>query len=54
VREKIVSEPWVGEKPHRLTDVAVLPDGRIYVADSANTRVIVFDRDGEPVNRWGE
>ncbi|MHC4066200.1 MAG: 6-bladed beta-propeller [Planctomycetota bacterium] len=38
-------------KPVGLT---VHPDGRIFVADTHYHRVLVFDRDGSPLDRFGE
>ncbi|MCB0239664.1 MAG: hypothetical protein KDH08_13690, partial [Anaerolineae bacterium] len=37
-------EPW---------GIAIGPDGNIYVADTWNHRVIVFDPDGNFVRKWG-
>ena len=34
-------------------NVAVAPDGRIYVLDSGNHRLQVFDAEGNPVGAWG-
>jgi len=34
-------------------DVAVGPEGRIYVADTGNKRIQVFEPDGTFVNQWG-
>jgi DNA-binding beta-propeller fold protein YncE len=37
------------------TDMAITPDGDIYVADGyGNARVVHFDKDGKYVNEWGE
>jgi DNA-binding beta-propeller fold protein YncE len=38
------SEPW---------DVAVAPDGSVYVADTWNNRIQVFDANGKFVKLWG-
>ncbi|MBF0614364.1 MAG: 6-bladed beta-propeller [Magnetococcales bacterium] len=35
-------------------DVAVGPDGRVFVLDSGNFRVQVFDRDGKFLAKWGQ
>ncbi len=35
-------------------NVAVAPDGRIYVADSGNHRIVVFNPDGSMPSEWGE
>ncbi len=34
-------------------NLAVAPDGRIYVADSGNHRIQVFDKDGNFLFKWG-
>ncbi len=37
------------------TDVAVAPDGEIFVADGyGNSRIVHFDREGEFVKQWGK
>ena len=33
-------------------DVAIGPDGNVYVTDTGNKRVLVFTPDGEPVGDW--
>jgi len=38
---------------HYPTDVAVGPDGSVYVADAYNHRVQRFTEAGRPVDRWG-
>ena len=30
------------------------PDGRIYVLDAGNARILVFDKDGEYITQWGQ
>ncbi len=35
-------------------NVAVAPDGSIYVADSGNHRIVKFAPDGQPLLAWGE
>ncbi|HHB90025.1 MAG TPA: TIGR03663 family protein [Anaerolineae bacterium] len=42
--------------PGQLTtprNMAVAEDGRIYVADTGNHRIVVFSPDGQVVNAWG-
>ena len=29
-------------------------DGRIYVLDAGNARILVFDKDGEYITQWGQ
>ncbi len=46
-----------GNAPGQLSsprNVAVAADGRIYVADSGNHRIAVYDANGVLVNTWGE
>jgi streptogramin lyase len=39
----------------RPTDVAVLPNGEVYITDGyGNRRVIHFDAEGRYINQWGE
>ena len=33
--------------------VAIGPDNNVYVTDTGNKRVLVFDRDGQPLRQWG-
>lgn len=42
-----------GEKPARLTGLALLPDDRLAVSDGDNHRVIVLDANGAVVGRFG-
>ena len=46
-----------GSAPGELTaprNVAIAPDGQIFVADSGNNRIQVFDADGQPLTSFGE
>ncbi len=45
-----------GDDPNLLAprNVAVGPDGNIYVLDTGNHRVAVFDEQGRQLNAWGE
>lgn len=38
---------------HEPIGVAVAPDGRLFVADAGNARLLAFDADGRLVNAWG-
>jgi DNA-binding beta-propeller fold protein YncE len=40
-----LSSPW---------GVAIDSEGRVYVADSANKRIVIFSSDGEFITKWGE
>jgi predicted membrane-bound mannosyltransferase/DNA-binding beta-propeller fold protein YncE len=44
------------DDPGLLTprNVAIGPDGNIYILDTGNHRVVVFDEQGRPVTSWGE
>jgi hypothetical protein len=33
--------------------IAVSPDGRIFIADTANNRILVWDKDGKPIKAYG-
>jgi tripartite motif-containing protein 71 len=47
---------WSGGGPYRLSYVralAVNGAGRVYVADTADERIVVFDGAGRPLFRWG-
>ncbi len=50
-----ISGPGVGENPlfERPQHVAYAPDGRIYVSDTGNNRVVVFDGDGHFLFEFG-
>lgn len=37
--------------PHAI---AMAPDGRLFVADRQNQRIVIFDRDGNYINRWNQ
>lgn len=39
---------------NRPTDVCVGLDGRVYVLDTGNFRVQLFDRDGQFLSKWGQ
>lgn len=41
------------EKPPRLMDAAVHRDGRIFVTDNANGKVLVLNAAGKILGRWG-
>jgi DNA-binding beta-propeller fold protein YncE len=45
----VASSPWV-DMPN---DVAVAPDGRVYVADSGHDRIAVYDANGAFLKAWG-
>ena len=49
-RARVVGEGWLSEP----RGVAVAPDGRLAVADSALNRVLLFDADGTPDGGSGE
>ncbi len=39
---------------NRPRDVWVDKDGRVYVADSGDSQVVVFDKSGKEIERWGK
>lgn len=46
-----------GSEPGQMnypTDVAVGPDGRVFLLDAANFRIQVLDRDGTFLSQWGK
>jgi hypothetical protein len=46
-------EPGSGPGEFRLVhDIAMHPDGRIFVADTINDRLQIFNRDGEFLSQW--
>ncbi|MEI6150005.1 MAG: hypothetical protein WCS01_12960, partial [bacterium] len=45
-----LEQPWYFNDP---SGVAVEPDGLVYIADTNNNRIQVFDRDGRFVRNWG-
>jgi len=48
---QIVGGPGQLNQPRNM---AVATDGRVYVADTSNHRIAVFDADGNMVTAWGE
>ena len=48
---QIVGGPGQLSQPRNM---AVAPDGRIYVADSGDHRIVVFDANGNVLTSWGE
>lgn len=53
--DKVITGPGTGPTPRflRPSGVAFGPDGEIYVADTGNNRVVVFDRDGDYLLEFG-
>jgi DNA-binding beta-propeller fold protein YncE len=51
-----IEGPGTGKQPtfKRPMGAAFAPDGRIYVADTGNNRICVFNADGGFVREWGE
>lgn len=51
----VITGPGTGESPRfsKPLGVAFGPSGQVYVADSGNDRVCVFDADGDHVTSWG-
>lgn len=45
-----LEQPWYFDNPN---DVAIGPDGLVYVADSGFDRIQVFSADGEFIRSWG-
>lgn len=55
VADMVILGPGTGDDPRfdRPLAAAFAPDGRIYVADSGNNRVVVFDEEGRYVSQFG-
>jgi peptidylamidoglycolate lyase len=54
----VLGEPgvggWDGTHFNQPTDVAIRPDGTMYVSDGyVNSRVVIFDRHGRELREWG-
>lgn len=54
----VLSQTWGGSGSadgqfNNIRDVALGPDGRIYMTDSGNQRIQVFESDGTFVRQWG-
>ena len=46
--DKIISEPF-----NKLRDIAVAPDGSLYVSDTGNHRIVHLSSEGEVLHTWG-
>lgn len=40
--------------PSAHFDIALQGDGRLWIVDPGNQRVVLFSLDGKPIDRWGE
>ena len=52
-RDLVLTEAF-GKRLYRPTDLDVAPDGNIFVLDSGNNRVVVFDNEGTPLHFFGQ
>ena len=55
VADMVILGPGEGDRPRfdRPLSAAFAPDGRIYVADTGNDRIVVFDEEGRYASQFG-